>query len=364
MSKLVVTFGEVMGRLAPAGFKRIGQVLPGEIGFTFTGAEANVAVSVVRLGGQARFVSAVPTNAVGDACVDSIRSFGVDVDYIVRTDQGRLGLFFVETGANQRPGNVVYDRSGSSISLTAADDYRWDDALDDAAWLHLTGITPSISRVAAEATLLAAQTAKQRGIPVSCDLNFRKKMWRWDPSLQPGALAQKTMREILPSIDFVIANEEDAAVVLDIHAGATDVESGQLAIDKYPDVAREIVRQFGNVRRVGITLRESLSASHNNWGAMLYDAASDEAIFAPMHDGQYQPYEIRNIVDRVGAGDSFAAGLITCFTTDELNDAATAIQFATAASCLTHSFVGDFNLSSRQEVEALMGGASSGRVVR
>jgi 2-dehydro-3-deoxygluconokinase len=275
-----------------------------------------------------------------------------------------LGLYFLETGANQRPSQVVYDRSGSSVSLAGPGCYDWPAALDGAAWFHVTGITPSISREAAESTLAAARAAKAAGLTVSCDLNFRKKLWRWDDSVSPKELAERTMRQVLPNVDLVVANEEDCAAVLGIHAAETDVEAGRLQIASYPDVARQLVAQFPNVAKVGITLRESISASHNNWGAMLYCAGEDQAYFAPMQDGAYRPYEIRNIVDRVGGGDSFAAGMIFALTTPELNAPQTAVRFATAASCLAHSVVGDFNYSNRAEVAALMGGSGSGRVVR
>jgi len=362
--KTIVTFGEVMGRLAPEGVLRFRQALPGPLNLTFGGAEANVAASLVQLGAAARFVTALPQNAICDACVGFLSGLGVDTAGILRTKQGRLGLYFFENGANQRPSNVIYDRSHSSVSLARAADYDWDKAFAGAGWLHTTGITPALSQISAEAVRHAVETAKAKGLTVSCDLNFRKKLWGWEPGTDSKALAGKTMRGILPFVDVLIANEEDAADVLGIHAADTDVESGELAIDQYPAVAREIVRQFPNVSRVAITLRESHSASHNNWGAMLYDALSDKAAFAPLRDGCYEPYQIKNIVDRVGGGDSFGAGLIFALNTPELSSPDKAISFAVAASCLCHSIVGDVNFTSRSEVEALMGGSGSGRVVR
>jgi 2-dehydro-3-deoxygluconokinase len=360
----VVTFGEIMGRLAPPGFLRFQQAMPGRIDVTFAGAEANVAASVVMLGGRAAFVTALPKNAIADACIASLRAIGIDTSHIVRTDKGRLGLYFLETGANQRPSQVVYDRDGAAVALTPADAYPWPKVLSGAEWFHTTGITPSLSKTAAEAVLAAVKEAKAQGLTVSCDLNFRKKLWKWEPGTPPRELAERTMRALLPFVDLVVANEEDAADVLSIRAKDTDVAAGKLAVDRYPEVARTIIEQFPNVQRVGITLRESISASHNNWGAMLYDAASHEAFFAPMSGDRYEPYQIRNIVDRVGAGDSFAAGLITALTTPELSAPQTAVAFAAAASCLAHSVSGDFNFSSRAEVEALMKGSGAGRVVR
>jgi 2-dehydro-3-deoxygluconokinase len=360
----VVTFGEIMGRLTPGGFLRFRQTLPGTLQFTFGGAEATVAASIAALGGEAAFVTALPCHAIADACVAQLKALGLDTRYIVRANQGRLGLYFLETGANQRPSNVIYDRDDSSVSLTPAEAYPWAEIFTGARWFHVSGITPALSAVAARAALAAVQEARSRGATVSCDLNFRRKLWRWDPAIGPKELARKTMRELLAHVDVVIGNEEDAGEVLDIHARDTDVQAGRLAIDKYPDVARRIVAQFPQVTHVAITLRESISASHNHWGAMLYDTRDDCARFAPLADGQYQPYAITQIVDRVGTGDAFAAGLIFARITPELSEPQTALGFAVAASCLAHSISGDFNYSNRAEVEALMRGAASGRVLR
>lgn len=362
--KTIVAFGEVMGRLAPDGVLRFRQALPGGINLTFGGAEANVAASLAQFGASARFATALPQHAIADACVGFFTGLGVDTSSILRTKNGRLGLYFFENGANQRPSNVIYDRSHSSVSLTGAAEYDWDAIFDGACWLHTTGITPALSQTSAEAVRHAVETAKKKGLTVSCDLNFRKKLWSWSPGVDSKALAGQTMRGILPFVDVLIANEEDAADVLNIHAEDTDVESGELAVQQYPAVAREIVRQFPNISKVAITLRESLSASHNNWGALLYDAVLNEAFFAPLRSGKYEPYAIKNIVDRVGGGDSFGAGLIFALNTTELSAPDKAIAFAVAASCLCHSIVGDVNFTSRSEVESLMGGSGSGRVVR
>lgn len=362
--KTIVTFGEIMGRLAPAGFQRFRQALPGPMDLTFGGAEANVAASVALLGGSARFVTALPRHAIADACVGTLASLGVDTRFIERTAEGRLGLYFLETGANQRPSNVIYDRADSSVSRTLGESYNWAGALEGASWLHTTGITAALSATAASAVGVALRAAKAAGLTTSCDLNYRKKLWSWETGTSPKALAEKVMRGLLPSVDVLIANEEDAADVLNIHAAETDVESGRVAHDKYPDVARQIAREFPNLKFVAITLRESISASHNNWGAMLYDASTGQAHFAPLKNGSYQPYEIRNIVDRVGGGDSFGAGLIFALTTPEWQEPAQAIRFAVAASCLAHSVPGDINFVTRAEVEALAGGSASGRVVR
>ncbi len=353
-----------MGRLCPFGFKRFKQTLPGDINITFAGAEANVAASLSMLGGNTRFVTALPKHDVSEACLANLRGLGIDTDSIVLTDTGRLGLYWVEAGANQRPSRVIYDRDYSSVSMTPASAYNWNSIYENAVWLHTTGITPALSSLSAEATLEALKQAKSAGLTVSCDLNFRKKLWNWEPGTSTNDLAQKTIRNILPFVDVVIANEEDASDVLGIHAENTDVHSGKIDAAKYTQVAEEIVSQFPNVSKVAITLRESISASHNNWGAMLYDASSKKTVFSPDHNGEYQPFEIRNIVDRVGGGDSFGAGLIFALNTAELSEPEVAIDFAVAASCLAHSIYGDYNFSTRAEVEALLRSGGSGRVVR
>jgi len=362
--KKIVTFGEIMGRICPENFQRLIQSMPGKLDWTFAGAEANVAASIALLGGDVKFVTALPNNELTEACLKTLRGIKVDTSNILLSDKGRMGLYFVERGANQRPSKVVYDRDYSSVALTRGDRYDWDAIFKGANWLHITGITPALSEVAAEACEIAVRSAKAKGLMVSCDLNFRKKLWRWRAGLDPKKLAQNTMCAILPYVDVVIANEEDAADVLDIHAENTDVEAGKLDVKKYEDVARQIVARYPNVTKVAITLRESYSATHNNWGALLFDNKIDKIFMAPQRDGIYAPYEIKNIVDRVGGGDSFGAGLIFALNTLELSAPDDAIRFATAASCLCHSINGDFNYVSRSEVENLMNGSISGRVVR
>lgn len=360
----VVTFGEIMGRLVPPGNLRLQQVMPGSLEFTFGGAEANVAVSVSRLGLPARFVTALPAGPLTEACRDELRGYGVDVSGIQITESGRFGLYFVERGANQRPSTVTYDRDGTAVSIAPTSTYPWDDLFADARWFHTTGITPAISETAAEATLAAVKAARARGVTVSIDLNYRKKLWRWQPGTAPGTLAGNRMREILPFVDVLIGNEEDAEDVLGIRAGETKVESGKLEIEKYPDVAKQIAGQFPNLKKIAITLRESFSADHNNWGAMLYDVASGTEVFAPTVDGRYRPFEIRDIIDRVGGGDAFGAGLIRILAGEKNPTDENALSFAVAASCLAHSVTGDFNVTSFDEVMALVGGSGSGRVVR
>lgn len=352
-----------MGRLAAPENLRLRQTRHLEV--TYAGAEANVAASVCNFGGKARYITALPKHPLAEAAVDAVRSVGVDTQYILRTDRGRMGMYYLETGANQRPSNVIYDRADSAVSITPAAQYDWDAIFDNTQWLHLSGITPALSKNAAEATRIAAQKAKAEGATVSIDLNFRGKLWKWDTEKSGRALARETMSTILPFIDVVIGNEEDCHDVLGVEAGDTDVHTGALDTSHYPDVARQVVQLFPNVSKVAITLRESHSATHNNWGAMLYEAASDQAFFAPLDtEGNYDAYQIKNIVDRVGGGDSFAGGLIFALTTPELSKPQVAVKYAVAASCLKHSIKGDFNYSTRAEVERLMNGSASGRVVR
>ncbi|MEO0796241.1 MAG: sugar kinase [Verrucomicrobiota bacterium] len=363
MENVVVTFGEIMARMAAPANLRLRQTRDLEV--TYAGAEASVAASICNFGGSARYVTALPKHALGEATMDAIRAVGIDTRYILRPDKGRLGLYFLETGANQRPSNVIYDRTDSAIAIAPPESYDWEGIFEGSQWLHLSGITPAISENAAEATMVAAQKAENAGIQVSIDLNFRGKLWKWHATKTGRELAQDIMQGILPYVDVVIANEADCHDVLGIRAGDTDVHAGALEIDRYPDVAQQVIDQFPNVQTVAITLRESLSATHNNWGAMLYDGRSKKAHFAPLDaEGAYRPYEIRNIVDRVGGGDAFAGGLIFALTTPELRAPNTAIRYAVAASCLKHSIKGDFNFSTRSEVESLMHGATSGRVVR
>lgn len=359
-------FGEVMMRIAPPGHRRLAQVLPGSVDVTFAGAEANVCVSLAQFGAQARYLTMLPQNMLGDAVTANLRGLGVDVSALRRRNDGRLGVYYVECGANQRGSTVTYDRDYSAISLAGPEEYDFGAALDGIKWVHATGITPSLSEKAYRSTLALVQEAKRRGCTVSCDLNYRKKLWRWRVGTAPNLLARECMTEVLKSVDLLIANEEDAADVLDIHAADTNIDAGKLNVAGYEQVAREIVQRFPNIGRVAVTLRESVSADYNRWGGMLYEAAAGKAHYAPLNgDGKYQPYEIRDIVDRVGGGDSFAAGLMFALNTPEHgNDPQRALHYAVAASCLKHSILGDFNYTSPEEVEALLGGSASGRVRR
>jgi 2-dehydro-3-deoxygluconokinase len=351
-----------MIRLHMKDRRRFRQGLPGDVDLTFAGAEANVAVSVALLGGEAAFVSALPTHSVADACIGELRNLGVDTSEIVRTGRGRLGVYFVEAGANQRPSNVIYDRDYSSIALEPPESYDWGRIFSGASWFHLTGITPSLSKNAADVSLQAIRIAREKGLTVSCDLNFRKKLWRWESGTAPGELAARVMGNMLPDVDILIANEEDVQEVLGIGADTVNPENGTIEVEKYPKLAAMTAGKFPSLSKIAFTLRESVSASHNNWGAMLYDTVFKKASFAPVVSGRYQPYPIASIVDRIGGGDSFSAALICALMDNSLKD--DALAFATAASCLCHSIQGDFNFSSRAEVLALMKGSTSGRIVR
>lgn len=358
-------FGEIMARIAPQGHLRWRQAVPGRVEVTWGGGEANVCASLAMFGQSVRYMTALPRHAIADSLVATLRGLGVDTSQILWRERGRLGLYFVETGANQRGSTVLYDRADSAVSLAEPDEYAFDTALDGVHWLHVTGITPSLSEAACRSNLELVRRAKQAGASVSCDLNFRKKLWNWRPGTDKKALARECMSEVLQHVDLVIANEEDAADVLGIHAAGTDVERGTINAAAYEKVAREIVARFPGVSRVAITLRQSVSADHNNWGGMLFDADADRAFLAPLDErGHYCPYEIRNIVDRVGAGDSFAAGLIFALNSEIYHKPQQAIRFAVAASCLKHSIQGDFNYLSVAEVEALAGGNATGRVQR
>jgi len=361
---MLLGFGELMMRVTPPGFLRFRQALPGAMDITFGGGEANLCAAVALLGQPVRFLTALPKHAPADAAIGYLAGLGIDTSSILRR-QGRLGIYYLEMGANQRGSSVLYDREGSSVSLAAPEEYDFALALQGVHRVHVTGITPSLSQNAFRSTLELVRRAKQAGALVSCDLNYRNKLWRWEPGTEAPALAGRCMCDILPHVDLVIGNEEDAEKVLGIRAEGTAVEHGKIHPGAYHDVARQIARRFPNVSQVAITLRESISASHNNWGAMLYIAADDRAYFAPVDaDGYYRSYQIRNIVDRVGAGDSFGGGLIYALDTPELAEPSAALNFAVAASCLKHSIYGDVNYVTAAEVKALAGGREAGRVQR
>lgn len=339
--KKVVTFGELMLRLAPEGYLRF--VQSDKYQATFGGAEANVAVSLANYGVDVAFVSKLPSHEIGQCAVNSLRKFGVDTSKIVRGGE-RVGIYYCEKGASQRPSKVIYDRAYSSIAMAKKGDFDWDTILEGVNWFHFTGITPALSDEVAEICIEALKACKERNITVSCDLNFRKKLWSKEK-------AGKVMGEVCKYVDYCIANEEDAKDVFGIEADNTDIYGGKLDRDGYISVAQKLTDRF-NFKGVAITLRESKSANDNDWSAMLY--ADGKANFSKKYS--------MHIVDRVGGGDSFGGGLIYSLLNGY--DAQSAIEFAVAASCLKHSVEGDYNMVSVAEVNNLAGGDASGRVQR
>ena len=346
----IVTFGEIMLRLSPPGFSRFPQASAFDASF---GGEANVAVSLAHFGHDARFVCKLPTHAIGQAAVNSLRQFGMDTRFVVRGGE-RVGFYFLETGASQRSSTVVYDRAHSAVSEMEPDEVDWAAAFDGAGWFHWTGITPALGDKPRHAVEAACRAAKAAGATVSCDLNFRSKLWTTEE-------AQATMRPLMEHVDVCIANEEDADRSLGMRtegSGADAAEEGELDQAGYGKLAEQLKQEYG-FNAVAITLRESHSASDNGWSAMLLGGAGASAPLA--HAVRSRQYDVR-LVDRVGGGDSFAAGLIHGLLSK--TDAEEALNFAVAASALKQTIPGDLNLTSAAEVEKLAGGSGSGRVER
>jgi 2-dehydro-3-deoxygluconokinase len=343
MMARIVTFGEVMLRLKPPGSERFFQSPVLEA--TFGGGEANVAVALARFGCEVSYASFIPENPVGDACVAELRKHGIDVSGVVRKGS-RLGIYFLEAGANQRPSVVVYDRAGSAIAEAKAGEIDWDAQFDGAGWFHISGITPAISLSASELALESVRNARSKGLRISCDLNYRKNLWKY------GKTAPEVMSEIVRHVHVLIANEEDCQKALGLAVSA-HVETGVVDPRQYRAVSEDVMTRYPNLTHVAITLRESRSADENGWSAVL--RTKNDFLVS-------RKYEIRDIVDRVGTGDSFAAGLIYGLITFE--NAGESLEFATAASCLKHSIPGDLPLLSVPEVRALLRGAGTGRVQR
>ena len=338
-----ITFGEIMLRLKPPGFERFLQSPVFEA--TFGGGEANVAVGLARFGMNVAYVSVIPDNAIGEACIQELRKHGIDTSPIVRKGN-RLGIYFLEPGANQRPSRVIYDRLGSAIAEARPGDIDWDRVFDGATWFHITGITPALSLYASELSLEAVKKAKEKGLTVSCDLNFRKKLWKY------GKPAPEVMGELVKYIDIAIGNEEDCQKSLGVGV-ELDVKSGKLDPERYRELTNRVLELFSNIKKIALTLRESHSADHNDWSAVLNNRSEFSVS---------RKHEIHDIVDRVGSGDTFAAGLI--YGLNNLDTDREALEFATAASCLMHSIPGDLPLVSLDEVTSLVGGEASGRVQR
>ena len=344
MADLVVCFGETMLRLAPPGFERFLQ--SPQFTASFGGGEANVAVALAGFGVPSRYVTVLPrNNPIADALLGELRRFRVDESQVVR-GPGRMGLYFVETGANQRPSKVVYDREGSAIALAGPGMLDWTKCFEGATWYHITGITPALSESAAALAIESMRAAREKGLTISCDLNFRKNLWKW------GKTARQVMPELFRLVDIGIANEEDCQAALGLRTEA-DVNSGKLEKEQYRALAELVLAAFPNLKAMAITLRESHSASHNGWSACLHDRSE---FLVSRH------YEITHIVDRVGGGDAFAGALI--YGLIRLASHRDALEFAVAASALKHSIPGDFNRFSREEVEQLLKTGGSGRVER
>ncbi len=341
MSKKVVTFGEIMLRLAPEGYYRFVQAE--SFGATYGGGKANVAVSLANYGYDAKFVTKLPKHEIGQCAINSLRKYGVDTSDIVRGGD-RVGIYYLEKGASQRPSKVIYDRAGSSIATATASDFDWNKIFEGVEWFHFTGITPALNDSVAEICMEACKAAKERGITISCDLNYRNKLWSKEK-------AGQVMGELCKYVDVCIANEEDAGDVFGIKSEGTDVTAGEVNHEGYKSVAKQLADRFG-FKKVAITLRTSISANDNKWAAMLYDG----------NDYYFSKSYLMHIVDRVGGGDSFGGGLIYgCLENMEPQNI---IEFAVAASCLKHSIEGDFNMVSVDEVLKLAGGDASGRVQR
>jgi len=337
----VVTFGELMLKLSPVSYQRFVQATLMKL--EYAGAEANVAVSLANFGLDSVFVSKLPNNDFGKAAINAIRHYGVDTEKVVRGGE-RIGIYFAEKGASQRPSKVIYDRKGSAIACATITDFDWNSIFEGVHWFHFTGITPSLSDSLATICLEACKMAKTKGITISCDLNYRRKLWTHQH-------AREVMTKLCQYVDICIANEEDAADVFGIKAKNSDVNKGIINEQSYGLVAQELQRQFG-FQKVAITLRESISASDNKWSAILYDGA---------HVYTSRKFAI-HLVDRIGSGDSFGAGLI--YGLSHYDDLQKALDFAVAASCMKHTIEGDFNLVSVAEVEDLINGDASGRVKR
>jgi 2-dehydro-3-deoxygluconokinase len=342
--KKIVTFGEIMLRLSAPGFQRFVQARSFDV--VYGGGEANVAASLANYGLPVEYVTRLPEHEIGDACLNYLRQYGIGTRHLVRGGD-RLGIYFLEMGSAQRGSKVIYDRASSALATVQPGMVDWQAAFAEADWFHWTGITPAISEGAAQVCLEAVQAAKEMGLTVSCDLNYRRKLWKW------GKAAPEVMPELVSLCDVAVGNEEDADKVFGISAPEADVTGGKVEAQAYLYVCHELVKRFPNLQTVAITLRGSLSASHNTWSAILWHEG--EVFTAPK-------YDIMPIVDRVGGGDSFCGGLIYGLRT--YDDPQRALDFAVAASCLKHTVPGDFNLVSVAEVEKLMGGDISGRVSR
>jgi 2-dehydro-3-deoxygluconokinase len=356
----VVFFGELLMSLAPRGFERL--LTARELTVRYTGAEANAAVCLANWGFDCRLVSAVPPNEVGDACLNAFRQFGVGTDAVMRLGN-RLGTLYLETGAAQRSSKVIYDRAHSAFSELKPGMVDWEGAFAGSDWFHVSGTAPALGAALAELVVEGCARARAAGLRVSMDLNFRSQLWRWEEGTPPCELAARVVRRILPHVDLVVANEGQARDVLGLDIDGLPAVGDDARLAARAQLARRAAEACPAAHVVALTVRETISSSHCRWGAVMYDAETDRTVFAPTGPaGEYAPYEITPVVDRVGAGDSFTAGLIRGTLLGE--DPRDALAFALAASCLKHSIPGDLDLVSQGEVRALLDGASMGMIVR
>lgn len=362
--KPIVCFGEILLRLTAPDHRRLRHCLPGTLETSFAGAEANVAVTLAGLGQPAEFVTALPRNEITDACVASLRGAGVALEHLSYVERGRLGLFFVEPGANQLAGRVVYDRQDSSFSQASATTYPWAGIFRQAGWFHTSGVSAAVSRRAAEATIASVAAARSAGLPVSFDVNFRRQLWRWEPGRDSAQLARQTLASIVPHVTVLLGNADDLSLVAPGAASQAPTATAEEGLARATALARAIGAHHPHLEHIAVTLRRGHSADQQEWGALLFSPKTDETHIAPLADGRYVPYAIRDVVDRIGTGDVFAGALIAALAGGEFRPPARALSFAVAASCLAHSIPGDFKHLRRAEIEHLLAGNDAGHLAR
>ena len=350
----IAGFGEIMLRLMPPGGRRLVQTLPGTLEATFGGSEVNCCAALALLGARTEFLTRLPEQPVAQAALMQLRGLGVGVDRVIFDERGRLGVYYVESGAAQRGGQVIYDRENSAIALAGPERYDFARLLEGVDWLHVSGITPALSEAAYRSTRALVEAAAERRITISCDLNFRRRLWRWRPEVEPRELARTCLTPLVAACSLIVASAANVEEVFGCGAAADPLGT-----------ARELSRKFPGVDRIAMTLRQCRSADEHDWGAMLYDCRSGRAYFAPTDEaGRYAPYRIGRIVDAFGGGDAFAAGLIYALSSGEFPEPERALAFAAAAGCLKLGVWSDYNYVTREEVLALMGGDAAGRLQR
>jgi len=349
----IVAIGEIMARLSTPGGQRFQQAMPGSLDVHFGGAEASVAALIAHLGGRSAYVTALPNNPLGRACIANLNSLGVEMQHTLLTDDGRLGLYFVEHPASQRAGQVIYDRRDSAFAITPPDAYDWDRIFVDASWCVTSGITPAISSNGAAVAREAISQARCSGVPIACDLNYRSKLWRWGDGQSPPELAAATMQSLVDQVDLLVTGRGDATQLLGVDAGKSD-----------ESLLSKIAAQYPQLRSIALTRRSSVSAKHQRFGASLYVVETQRTYNAPQQAERDGQFDITDVVDRIGSGDAFLGALLFALQTPELADPQSAISFATAACVLAHSIPGDISFITRDEIESLMNGPAAGRLDR